>query len=462
MQWITYAPARSVEKNPKRSNSNKSSSSSTSSVSFPCVCDGLAYADMIRTFGGEDAYREWKKLEERMKPLQKGASLFPAAAIRSDPGIILTAARFGPAMLSTALLAGQLTSPFSNIVDECVKDPWLKNFLDLECFVLSGMLAKDTICAEMAFMFMERNGGNSTIDYPVGGSGAIVDALVRGIEKYGGKVMLRTKVDEIIVSGGRACGVKLSDSKGKQGIMMARTAVVSNASVWDTEKLLPAKVEQNGLRNPPAVSIPDSIRIKWKNTPITGSFMHLHIGIDATDLPADLDCHHLIVNDWEDLEAPQNVCIISIPSVFDSSLAPPGKAVIHAYTAGNEPWEIWESTPPGSEGYKALKKERTQCLWEALERVIPDIRDRAELVLEGSPHTHARFLRRYKGTYGPAISAQTGSFPGPSTPLPGLYRCGDSCQPGIGVPAAAASGMIAANTIMPIWSHFDLIDSLGF
>lgn len=33
---------------------------------------------------------------------------------------------------------------------------------------------------EMAFMFHERHGGRSTIDYPLGGSRAIVDALVRG------------------------------------------------------------------------------------------------------------------------------------------------------------------------------------------------------------------------------------------------------------------------------------------
>ena len=62
---------------------------------------------------------------------------------------------------------------------------------------------------------------------------------------------------------------------------------------------------------------------------------------------------------------------------------------------------------------------------------------------------------------GPAISAASGSFPGPGTPLPGLLRCGDSCAPGIGVPAAAASGMIAANTLAPVWSHWQLLDALG-
>lgn len=42
-----------------------------------------------------------------------------------------------------------------------------RSLLDLECFVLSGMLAKDTLCAEMAFMFAERGRGRNRIDYPV-------------------------------------------------------------------------------------------------------------------------------------------------------------------------------------------------------------------------------------------------------------------------------------------------------
>lgn len=99
--------------------------------------------------GGQKAYEEWKQLERVMTPLGEGAALFPAAAIRSDPGIVLSASRFGPALLRTAFLVGQLTGPFSNVVDKVVTDPWLSGFIDLECFVLSGMLAKDTIAAEV-------------------------------------------------------------------------------------------------------------------------------------------------------------------------------------------------------------------------------------------------------------------------------------------------------------------------
>ncbi len=40
-----------------------------------------------------------------------------------------------------------LQGPFSAVVDKHVTDPWLKSLLDLECFVLSGMLAKDTLTA---------------------------------------------------------------------------------------------------------------------------------------------------------------------------------------------------------------------------------------------------------------------------------------------------------------------------
>ena len=303
-------------------------------------------------------------------------------------------------------------------------------------------------------MYSERNGGKSTIDYPIGGSASIVDALVRGIEKYGGKVLLRSAVDSVLIEGGRATGVKLKPRNSKAGaagpeIIRAKRAVVSNASIWDTTQLL-------------STSTPGSRDLEKtaEETSRCGSFMHLHLGIDATGLPPDLQIHHLIVNSWKDLEAPQNVCIASVPTVLDPKLAPAGKAIIHSYTAGNEPWELWEGLKPGSKEYESLKEERSQCLWQALERFIPDVRERTEVKLIGSPVTHSRFLNRYKGTYGPAISARKGSFPGPGTNVPGLYRCGDSCAPGIGVPAAAASGMIAANTLVPIWSHLKLLDDL--
>lgn len=64
LQWVTHTPEGS----------------------FPVVCNGEHYANMIRAQGGEEALRQWKLLEDKMRPLQQGAALFPAAALRSDPG----------------------------------------------------------------------------------------------------------------------------------------------------------------------------------------------------------------------------------------------------------------------------------------------------------------------------------------------------------------------------------------
>jgi hypothetical protein len=70
-----------------------------------------------------------------------------------------------------------------------------------------------------------------------------------------------------------------------------------------------------------------------------------------------------------------------------------------------------------------------------------------------TPLTHQRFLNRYRGSYGPAIRAGEGSFPFPGTPVKQLLVCGDSTFPGIGVPAVAGSGILAANSVS--------FDSLG-
>jgi len=53
------------------------------------------------------------------------------------------------------------------------------NWLDLLCFLLSGLPANGTIAAEVAFMFNEWYRPNSSLDFPRGGSQAMVNALVR-------------------------------------------------------------------------------------------------------------------------------------------------------------------------------------------------------------------------------------------------------------------------------------------
>ena len=225
------------------------------------------------------------------------------------------------------------------------------------------------------------------------------------MERHGGKLILGAHVEEVLVEGNRAVGVRMRDRQE----IRARRAVISNASVWDTLKLLSEK------------AIPKNYRAKRQATPECDSFMHLHLGIDAQGLQSNLRCHYIVVNDWElGITAPQNVVVISIPSILDPSLAPPGKHVIHVYTPGNEPYAIWQGMDRKNQEYAEQKRSRAEVMWQALERIIPDIRSRCEVTLIGTPLTHERYLRRHQGSYGPAIPAGTSMFPGPSTPLPGL------------------------------------------
>jgi hypothetical protein len=51
-------------------------------------------------------------------------------------------------------------------------------------------------------------------------------------------------------------------------------------------------------------------------------------------------------------------------AVFDPAMAPPGKATVHAYFAGNEPYEVWQGMDRRSAEYKQLKKQRAEPLWQ--------------------------------------------------------------------------------------------------
>lgn len=405
----------------------------TAAGSFDCTTSLQEYEATIRRFAGAEGVAQWQALSSRLEPLSSFAAVLPFAALRGDAAVPLSLARFAPALLSGfATLAAApggvpaslsaLSGSFGDVVRAAgVTNPWLLALLDLECFVISGCLMDGTPAPEMAFVLSQRFRAGAVLDWPLGGSDAWIDALVRGIRRHGGRVELRTPVARVLIdAAGRASGVELA---GGRGTVRAARAVVSSLSAWDLPRLLSPAVL-------PAATAAAA------QTPECSSFMHLHLGFDATGLNLrEIGIHHLVVNEFTSsaIAGDRNVINICIASALDESLAPPGCAVAHVYGAANEPYDDWAGLDRRSDAYAALKEERSQCLWAALERVIPDIRSRARLTLVGTPLTHARFLRRHRGSYGPALP--TDAWPGPITELPGLLRCGDSVFPGIGIPA---------------------------
>ncbi|MGF1494225.1 MAG: phytoene desaturase family protein [Microcoleaceae cyanobacterium] len=406
--------------------------------SLPVYAKGSQYQSAVAQFTATGA-NELAQFERRMLQMYDSLREIPTLSLRADWSLLPTlVSRYGFSLLKLLMQVGDISGSAGQILDQTVRDPWVRRLINLECFLLSGLKAEGTVAPEMAFMFGERT--NVAIEYPVGGSGAIVDALVRGLERFGGQLRLRAHVEKILVESQRVRGVQL-----RSGEVVTAPVVISNATIWDTV---------THLLNPE--DLPMSYRETALKTPAVESFMHLHLGIRAEGL-SDLTGHHVVVHDAEkDITVPGNTCMISIPSVWDAQLAPAGFHAVHAYTL--EPYTGWQKDSV----YPDQKRNRVQSLYRALERVIPDIRQRVEVELIGTPLTHARFLRRYQGTYGPAIAAGQGQFPGPQTPIQGLYRVGDSTMPGIGVPAVAASGILCANTLVDPQQVKATLDRFGW
>ncbi|MBD1911175.1 MULTISPECIES: NAD(P)/FAD-dependent oxidoreductase [unclassified Leptolyngbya] len=391
---------------------------------FPVWCRSEDYQQAIAAVTPTGA-KEYAAFEQRMLQLYEALKGIPTLALRPDwQAIPVLLSRYPLALLKLLPHLLMIQGSVGDVLDQTVHNPWVRRLVDLECFLLSGLKAEGTVAPEVSFMLGERS--RSVVDYPVGGSEAIVQALVRGLEKWGGQLRLKTPVRQIRVESGRAIGVELAD-----GEVVTAPVVISNASVWDTFTHL-LKPED----------VPAAYRQQALQTPAVDSFMHLHLGFRASGLKG-LTGHHVVVHDTQqDITVPGNTCMISIPSVWDAALAPEGHHVLHAYTL--EPFEGWSRDAD----YDRRKQERAASLYRAVERVIPDVRDRITLELIGTPLTHAHYLRRHHGTYGAAIAAHQGQFPPPQTPISGLYRVGDSTIPGIGIPAVAASGILCANALV--------------
>lgn len=421
--------------------------------------------------GGPGAREEFAALMTRMEPLSNAAQALTSMALREDAGALATLGLRYPKELIQTLSQGQaLNDPFVKIMDEmALTNKFVINWLDMLCFLLQGLPAAGTMNAVMAYMLADWYRPGVTLDFPRGGSGAIVAGLARAVEQLdGGRVVTNAHVQHILVEDNRACGVQLKDGT----VIRANKAVVSNADPFITKRLLQRAKEQNGQTMADINAYMD--QMTNTNTQDNGienlkSFIHIHAAIDSTGLPevpsADFPAQWAVVRNWDiGVEAPRNIVLCSMPSLIDDTMAPQGTHVLHAYVPATEPYAEWAAYKEDRQNPEYLKKkeEAADFLWSAIEEYVPNARDRAikGTVQIGTPLTHERFLRRTDGAYGPRVEAGKQTLPGHKTPLEGLHLCGDYTFPGIGVPATAASGAVTANNLMSVPEHWAMLNKI--
>jgi phytoene dehydrogenase-like protein len=382
-----------------------------------------------------------------------------------------------------------LTGPFTKCLEmEDMNDPFIKKWFDYLAFALSGEDAAHTQAAPVVYMMRDLHAKGAILDYPMGGMDSLIQAVISGITNHGGELRVNSRVESFLLEekdGNPHCaGVVMADGK----IIRATKGVVCNAPLWNMAKILQESVpDRHAGTTSPIFKAVASVQKKADDMYMTGSFMHLHIGIPKDGLPDDMECHHSVLNMDMDVRAEQNMVIISIPTIFDPSLAPEGYHIVHAYTAASDSFDDWlpfleDSTESGKVGaspnsgtassynrdeeYQKLKDQKSEALWKAIECVIPDVRERSKgkgsIVMVGTPLTHRRYNQRFRGTYGPgpAPGKEIWELSGANTPIKNLLACGDTTFPGIGLPGVAASGTIAANTLVDVKTQVNLMKEL--
>ena len=56
------------------------------------------------------------------------------------------------------------------------------------------------------------------------------------------------------------------------------------------------------------------------------------MGVEAGVLAPGTECHHICVEEWSAMEEPYGTLFVSIPTLLDPSLAPPGAHIVHIFS----------------------------------------------------------------------------------------------------------------------------------
>jgi len=267
----------------------------------------------------------------------------------------------------------------------------------------------------------------------LGGFQNLIDAFVLALERSGGELLLGNQVTRILVADGRAQGVALAD-----GRRVRAPVVISNADARQTFDTL------IGAEHLP----PPFVRRLHKMEPSLSAFSLY--GATTLDLRQSGLVHEtFLYRHWDHEETYRDILAgkpggmwLSIPTLADPSLAPPGQHLViltslAPYDVG-QPWE-------------QRKEAQTELLLQELEAALPGIRNNLTFLEAATPSTLERHGLNYRGAiYGWANTpGQTASKRlSRETPIQGLYLAGHWTQEASGSFRVIVSGVRIAGLVL--------------
>jgi all-trans-retinol 13,14-reductase len=288
--------------------------------------------------------------------------------------------------------------------------------------------------------------------FPVGGSSRIMETIDPVLEKAGSTVLVRAEVEEILVEGDTAVGVRMAD-----GREFHAPVVISGAGMLNTyEKLLPEAIVHKHKLKAQFQQVAPSAAHACLYIGLNGSPEELHLPKANYWIYPEGKSHEELIEAYlKDIHQPFPVVYISFPAAKDPDWSNryPGKSTIDIITLMPyeifQPWED-ESWKKRGDAYEALKETFSKRLLEELYRLEPQLRGKVDHYELSTPVTTRHFMHYAKGEiYGIDHSPQRFQqrFLRPHTPIKNFFLTGqDIVTAGIG--GALFSGLLTASAML--------------
>lgn len=329
-----------------------------------------------------------------------------------------------------------------------IKDPLLKNVLNIQCGDHGLPPAKASFPFHCALMSHYLNGGF----YPMGGGAAIVKAFTNGIKKYGGEIYTGQTVKKILLSSGNkpaAIGIELQN--GEQ--IMAKK-VVSNADPATTYQLvgyenLSSKLKQRLAKTRYSVtSLIFFIQVEMDLR---------HAGLDSGNIwymkDKDMDQLHEDLAKEDILKADEFAALfISCSSLKDPVDFDGRMHTMEAVTfIDYDSFKNYKTVRgKNNEQYLKIKERLCEKLLNTFKKIMPRVHERVVRIELGTPLTNEHYINSTRGNvYGTEKGFwQTGPFSFTAkSEIENLFLCGSSTM-SHGVAGASYTGVKAAAEIL--------------
>ncbi|MBX7157316.1 MAG: phytoene desaturase [Verrucomicrobiae bacterium] len=317
------------------------------------------------------------------------------------------------------------------LVSRYIRHPFLRVVFSFHPLLVGGNPFQASSIYSMIH-FLERQWG---VHFAMGGTGALVKALVKLFEEMGGEVRCQARVDEILVEQKKVRGVRLSN-----GETMTADVVVSNGDVANTYRKLISK----------------KWRKKWTDKRLgkmrySMSLFLIYFGTNRTY--PDLAHHTIVLSPrYQDLLedifqrkvlAKDFSLYLHAPTRTDPSLAPPGCECFYVL-----------SPVPHLEAKVDWQKEKdcyADAILASLETLCPSLREHIVTKRVFTPQDFEGELDAYLGSafqFEPILTQSAWFRPhNVSEDIKNLYFVGAGTHPGAGLPGVLSSAKILEKVV---------------